>query len=117
VTAAVNATLSETDLFAMVCLCSHFSGLPNNVWLASRQHARRSVRVLVQMGHRTRFDLDDLATISVEDDPPRLLEGTLSAADLAAVQRWIVLNRATILDHWHGRTDGAELARALRRLP
>jgi hypothetical protein len=25
-----------------------------------------------------------------------------------------VLNRPAILDHWHGRTDGAELARALR---
>jgi len=59
---------------------------------------------------------DDLATISVEDDPPRLLEGPLSAADLAAVRRWIALNRAAILDHWHGRADGAELARALRPL-
>jgi hypothetical protein len=50
-------------------------------------------------------------------DPPRLLEGGLSESDLAQVQRWIVLNRAAILDHWHGRTDGAELARALRPLP
>jgi hypothetical protein len=41
----------------------------------------------------------------------------ISAADLAAVQRWIVLNRAAILEYWHGRTDGAELARALPRLP
>jgi hypothetical protein len=112
-----NAVLSETDLFAMVCLRSHFTGLRNNVWLGSHRHARHSVRVLVQMGHRTRFDLDDLATISVEDDPPRLLEGPLSATDLAAVQRWIVLNRAALLNHWHGRTDGAELARALRPLP
>ena len=38
-------------------------------------------------------------------------------SDLAQVQRWIVLNRAAILDHWHGRTDGAELAQVLRRLP
>ena len=50
-------------------------------------------------------------------DPPRLLEGQLSAADLAAVQRWIVLNRAAILEYCHWRTDGAELARTLRRLP
>ena len=113
----VNAVLSETDLFAMVCLRSHSTGLRNNVWLGSRRHARHSARVLVQMDHRIQFDLDDLATISVEDDTPRLLEGQLSAADLAAVQRWIVLNRAAILEYWHWRTDGAELARTLRRPP
>jgi len=83
----MNAALSKADPFAMVCLRSHSTGLRNNVWLGSRRHARHSARVLVQMDHRTQFDLDDLATISVEDDPPRLLEGQLSAADLAAVQR------------------------------
>jgi hypothetical protein len=114
VAAAVNAALSETDLFALVCLRSRSTGLRNNVWLGSRRHARHSARVLVP---RTQFDLNDLAMISVEDDPQRLLEGQLSAADVAAVLRWVVLNRAAILDHWHGRTGGAELARALRRLP
>jgi hypothetical protein len=112
----MNAVLSETDLFAMVCLRSHSTVLRNNVWLGARRYGRHAARVLVQMDHRTEFDLDDLATVSVEDDPPRLLEGQLSAADLAAVQRWIVLNRVAVLDHWHGRTDGTELARALRPL-
>jgi hypothetical protein len=113
----MNAALSETDQFALVCLRRHSTGLRNNVWLGSRRHARHSARVLVQMDHRTQFDLDDLATIGVEDKPPRLIEGQLSAADLAAVLRWIGLNRAAILDHWHGRTDSVELAQVLRRLP
>jgi hypothetical protein len=88
----------------------------NNVWLAPRWHARHAARILVQTNDRTQFDLDDLAVVSIEDDPPGLLEGQLSAADLAAVQRWIVLIRAAVPDHWNGRTDGVELARALRPL-
>jgi hypothetical protein len=44
------------------------------------------------------------------------MEGRLSAADLAAVRRFIALNKAANVDHWHERTDGIELSRALRSL-
>jgi len=51
------------------------------------------------------------------EDPPRVIEGQLDAADLEQMRRYIALNRQTILDHWAERTDGIELGRALRRLP
>jgi len=60
---------------------------------------------------------DNRAVVSVEDDPPQVLVGELSATDLDAVRRYIALNRSAILDHWHERTDGVELARTLRPLP
>jgi len=34
----------------------------------------------------------------------------------ATVQRWILLNRPAILDHWHETTDGIQLSQALKRL-
>jgi hypothetical protein len=45
-----------------------------------------------------------------------VIEGTLGAADLELVRRYLALNRQAILDHWEERTDGVELSRALKRL-
>jgi hypothetical protein len=112
----MNAALSKADLFAMAGLRGRATGLRNNVWIGPRGRARHAARILVQTDRRWQLEIDDLAVVSVEDVPTRLLEGSLSESDLAQVQRWIVLNRTAILDHWHGRTDGAELARALRPL-
>jgi hypothetical protein len=69
------------------------------------------------MDHRQQFDVDHLAVVSVEDDPPQVLEGRLDAADLDVVRRYITLNKQTILDHWQERSDGIELSRALKPLP
>jgi hypothetical protein len=69
------------------------------------------------MDHRQQFDVDHLAVVSVEDDPPQVLEGRLDAADLDVVRRYITLNKQTILDHWQERSDGIELSRSLKPLP
>ena len=88
-----------------------------NIWIGPRGHARHAARIKVQMDHRQQFDVDQLAVVSVEDDPPQVLEGRLDAADLDVVRRYIALNKQTILDHWLERTDGIELSRALKPLP
>jgi hypothetical protein len=69
------------------------------------------------MDHRPQFDGDNLAVVSVEDDPPRVIEGALSDADLEQIRRYIALNMQAILDHWNELSDGIELGRALQRLP
>lgn len=109
--------ISDTDLFEMVNIRGRSSGLPCNIWVGPRSGARHAARIKVQMDHAERFNPHQLAVVSVEDDPPQVIEGQLSAADLAAVRRYITLNRDAILDHWAERTDGIELGRALRRLP
>jgi hypothetical protein len=68
----------------------------------------------VQPDHRSQFDLDSLAVVGV--DPVEVIEGDLSAQDLALVRRYILLNRQPILDHWNEYTDGVELIRALKSL-
>jgi hypothetical protein len=113
----MSTTLSDDELFFMVNLRGRTSGLPMNVWIGPRGRARHAARIKVQMDHREQFDVDNLAVVSVEDRLPRVIEGQLDAADLDLVRRYIVLNRQAILDHWHEQTDGAEVIRALRRLP
>jgi hypothetical protein len=104
------------ELFLMVNVRGRSSGLPLNIWIGPRGRARHAARIKAQMNHRAQFDLDQLAVVSVEDDPPQVIEGSLSAEDLDLVRRYIVLNRQAILDHWREKTDGVELSRALRRL-
>jgi len=92
------------------------SGLPMNIWIGPRGHARHAARVKVQMNHSERFEPDNLAVVSVAD-PPQVIEGQLDAADLDQLRQYIALNRQAILDHWGEQTDCIELGRALRRLP
>jgi len=109
--------LTNDDLFEMVNLRGRSTGLNNNIWIGPRGGARHAARIKVQRDHREKFDRGDLAVVTVEDDPPQLVEGELSAEDLELVRRYIVLNRGAILNHWREETDGAELTRALRPLP
>jgi hypothetical protein len=110
------AALEPDELFSMVNVRGRSSGLPMNIWIGPRGHARHAARIKAQMDHRQQFDIDRLAVVSVEDDPPQVVEGSLAAADLELVRRYIALNRQAILDHWREQTDGVELSRALRAL-
>ena len=104
------------DPFFAVSLGSHTTGLPMNIWLSPRGQAGHTARIWVQTNHREQFDLDHVAVVSVEEAPPQVIEGRLSAGDLNRVRRYIAMNREAILDHWVGQADGAELARILRPL-
>jgi hypothetical protein len=111
-----DALTSDDQLFLMVNVRGRSSGLPMNIWIGPRGHARHAARVKVQVNHHERFEPDNLAVVSVED-PPQVIEGHLDAADLDQVRRYIALNRQAILEHWAEQTDGIELGRALRPLP
>ena len=76
--------------------------------------AHEAPHIHVQPDHRSQFDLDNLAVVGV--DPVEVIEGDLSAQDLALVRRYILLNRQAILDHWNEYIDGVELMRALKSL-
>lgn len=107
--------LTEDDLFLMVNLRGRSTGLPMNLWLGPRGRSRHPPHIMVQMDHRAEFDIDRLAAVRIVDSS--VIEGKLSAADLELVRRYIDLNQTSIFAHWLGLTDGAELVRALKRLP
>lgn len=102
---------TEDDLFFMVNIRGRSSGLPMNIWIGPRGRARHAARIKVQSDHHERFNVDNLAAVSVDDDPPRVIEGQLNATDLEQVRRFIALNRDAIIDHWLERSDGIELSR------
>jgi hypothetical protein len=104
------------DPFFAVNLAGQTTGLPMNIWLSPRGQAGHTARIWVQTDRREQFAIDRVAVVSVEEAPPQVIEGRLSAVDLNRVRRYIALNRQTILDHWHGLTDGVELTRALKPL-
>jgi hypothetical protein len=111
------AVEDDDESFLMVNLRGKSSGLPMNVWLRPRSRARHAARIKVQTNHHRQFELDAMAVVSVEDDPPQVVEGSLSAEDVRLMQAYIALNRQAILDHWYEVTDGVELSRALKPLP
>jgi hypothetical protein len=108
--------LTDDELFRRVCARQHSTGLRNNIWIGPRGGAPYAARIEVRIDHRPEFDVEHLAVVSVEDDPPQLLEGDLDAGDLALVRRYVALNRQVIVDHWEERTDALQLVRGLERL-
>jgi hypothetical protein len=112
-----DGALVDDELYTMVNLRGRSTGLPMNIWIGPKGHARHAARIKVQMDHRTKFDLDLLAVVGVAADPAEVIEGRLTPADLALVQRYVALNRQAILDHWNEKTDGMQLTRALKPLP
>ena len=84
--------LTTNDAFMMVNLRGRSTGLPCNIWLGQRGLTREAPHIHVQPDHRSQFDLDNLAVVGV--DPVEVIEGDLSAEDLALVRRYILLNRS-----------------------
>ena len=102
--------MTSDELFLMVNVRGRTSGLPMNIWIGPR--VGHAARIKVQTNHRQRFDLSRLAVVGI--DPPDLIEGDLSTVDLDLVRQYIRINRRAILDHWAEKTDGVELALALK---
>ena len=103
------------DLFEMANLYPRTTGLPMTVWVSPRGGARHDARVKVSRSGGERMELEDTAVVAIRPEPA-LLEGDLGSADLAAVVRWIVLNRDILLAYWDGAADTADLIQRLRRV-
>ena len=103
------------DLFEMANLYPRTTGLPMTVWVSPRGGARHDARVKVSRSGGERVELEDTAVVAIRPEPA-LLEGDLGSADLAAVVRWIVLNRDILLAYWDGAADTADLIQRLRRV-
>jgi len=99
---------AESALFEMANLYPATTGLPMTVWVSPRGHARHDARVKVNISHGKRMDIDQTAVVAIRPTP-RLVEGSLSSADLAAVSEWIRRNEAALIDFWDGAIDTAEL--------
>jgi hypothetical protein len=107
---------AEGDLFLMANLRPDDTGLPMVVWVSERGHARHDVRIKVAMTNGPKIDPTFTATVGVRPQPS-LIAGYLQPLDLRAVERWIVLNEAVIVDYWNSAISTAEMLQRIQRPP
>ncbi len=105
----------DQDLFELADLYPRHTGLPMTVWVSPRGHAQHDARVKVCMTPGDRMDPDNFAVVALRPQS-HLLHGRLSQAELSAVQAWVALNEAALLDYWDGSIDTVDLVQRLRKL-
>ena len=106
----------DESAFDMANLSPALTGLPMVVWVSERGGARHDVRVRVSTIHGRTDSPGQWAVVAVRP-APRLVHGSLSPADFAAVSNWIRLNEVAIVDYWNYQLLTDELIRRLQRLP
>ena len=97
--------MSEAETFedwAAVKLLPVDTGLPMAVWITENDGYPHDVRVNVSALHGGRSSWRAAPSIGVRPRPHEIVPGSLPAADVALVGRWIMLNRAAIIDFWNG---------------
>ena len=98
-------TQSDTDgEFEMANLRPSMTGLPFVVFVSQQGGARHGPRIKVSP--LPRYTPSEATTITLEQ-PPRPL-GAIGSHELAAIRRWIELNRAVLEAYWDGSIDYTE---------
>jgi hypothetical protein len=105
------------EAYAMAKLPPRLTGLPMAVWITPNEGFPHDVRVKVSRIHGGRGRWPDAASVAVRPQPREITPGSLTTADFAAVDRWIDLNQAVIVDYWDGSIDIDEVLQRLARLP
>ena len=102
--------------WAAVKLRPRDTGLPMAVWITENEGYPHDVRVKVSPLHGGRGSWASAPSIGVRPQPHEIVPGSLPAADVALVSRWIELNRQTIVDFWNDTIGIHEVAAQLRKL-
>ncbi len=98
-------------LFEMANLFPKHTGLPFVVWISTGQGVQHDVRVKVSRGARA----IPSQMISVALRPNvHIVQGNMTAADLALLERWIELNKDIILRYWEGSIDTMDAMKAMQ---
>lgn len=102
------------ELYEMANLFPRTTGLPLTVWVSPRGRARHDARIKVSLTPG-RMDITHTAVVGIRPSP-RLLEGNLAPADLAAVSQWVKVNEEALIDFWNETIDSVELAGRLKKI-
>ena len=85
-----------------VKLPERLTGLPMAVWITENAGYPRDARVKVSILNGGRGSWRAAPATAVQPQPQEIVPGSLPAADVALVSRWIDLNRDVIIDYWKG---------------
>jgi hypothetical protein len=80
-----------------------------------RRRHPHDARVKVSTLHGGRGSWRTAPSITVRPKPQEIVPGSLSAADVELVSRWIDLNRNVIIDYWNGMIDFDEVKPRLQQ--
>jgi hypothetical protein len=104
----------QSDAFyEMANLFSKHTGLPFVVWISYKGGAQHDVRVKVSPGPKALPS--EMASVAIRPNV-RVVEGQMTGADLAALTRWIELNREVLVRYWEGEIDTKDALDAIRAL-
>ena len=92
-------------------LFSKHTGLPLVVWISYRGGAQHDVRVKVSPGPKVMAS--EMASVAIRP-AVRIIEGSMSAADLELLARWIEINRDVLIQYWDGEIDTKDAIDAIR---
>jgi hypothetical protein len=105
---------SESDaFFEMANLFSKHTGLPFVVWISYRGGAQHDVRVKVSPGPKALPS--EMVSVAIRPNV-RVVEGQMTGADLAALTKWIELNRDVLVQYWEGEIDTKDALDAIKPL-
>jgi hypothetical protein len=113
-----DATTTEAvaEDWAKVKLPPRLTGLPMAVWITENDGYPHDVRVKVSTLHGGRGSWSTAPSIAVRPQPHEIVPGSLPAADVALVSRWIDLNQDVIVDYWNGVIDFDEIKPRLQQV-
>jgi hypothetical protein len=114
-TEVLDETLTED--WAAVKLAPDETGLPMAVWITENDGYPHDVRVKVSTIRGGRGSWRVAPSIAVRPHPREFVPGSLPAADVALVIRWIELNRDAIVEFWNGEIGTREALARLQKLP
>ena len=105
---------AELDrLFEMANLFPKHTGLPFVVWISTGQGVQHDVRVKVSTGPKV--IPSEMTSVALRPDV-HVVEGDMSASDLALLARWIELNRDVILRYWEGSIDTIDAMQSIQTI-
>jgi hypothetical protein len=106
-----------TEDWAAVKRLPDQTGLPMAVWITENDGYPPDCRVKVSALHGGRGSWRAALSIGVRPHPHEIVIGSLPAADVALVSRWIDLNRDVIIEFWDGMITPDEAIGRLKKLP
>ena len=108
--------IADDELYEMVNLVPHMTGLPMTVWARPRGGARHDVSIKVNLTHGPQMDIGNTAVIAVRPTPHWVAGPQLSPSDMRAVSQWIGLNQAALIAYWDFQIYTDEFLRRLQPL-
>ena len=105
--------LTEKTLYEMSNLFPNRTGLKYTIWILTKSgREKHGPRIKV-------FNKDWSISVSIDNNPEikdQKGKVNIKNKDLKDIYKFILLNKKTLLDHWNGKIDSADLSEKLEKI-